>query len=106
MSEHKVDLSQIRGDWHFHTRYVTNAMDQTLKRLHKTWRALLARAPAEGEVPMSGPLMEEFLEACRQTRALTDDIRLMGETQPAQKAKRKPKAVARPARRKAGRARK
>ena len=47
MSEHKVDLSQIRGDWHFHTRYVTNAMDQTLKRLHKTWRALLARAPAD-----------------------------------------------------------
>lgn len=106
MSEHKVDLSQIRGDWHFHTRYVTNAMDQTLKRLHKSWRALLSQAPAEGEVPMSGPLMEEFLEACRQTRALTDDIRLMGETQTAQKARRKPKQGGKTARRKAGRARK
>lgn len=86
MSEHTVDLSQIRGDWHFHCRYVTNAMDQTLKRLLKDWRALKAQAPVAGEVPMDGPLMEEFLEACRQTRALTDDIRLMCEAQPAKRA--------------------
>jgi hypothetical protein len=83
MSEHKVDLGQIRGDWDFHCRYVTNAMEQTLKRLQKSWRVLKANAPAAGQVPMSGPLMEDFLEACRQTRALTDDIQLMTETQPA-----------------------
>jgi hypothetical protein len=112
MSEHKVDLSQIRGDWHFHCRYVTNAMDQTLKRLQKTWRALNARAPAAGEVPVDGVLMEEFLEACRQTRALTDDIRLMSEAKPEQKAQGKPKTAGRkqagrkPAARKKGRARK
>ncbi len=82
MSEQKVDLTQIRGDWVFHCRYVTQAMEQTLKRLHKTWRVLKANAPAAGQVPMSGPLMEDFLEACRQTRALTDDIQLMEETQP------------------------
>jgi hypothetical protein len=95
MSEHKVDLSQIRGDWHFHSRYVTNAMDQTLKRLQKTWRALKARAPAAGEVAMDGALMEEFLEACRQTRGLTDDIRLMSEARPAQKAAPKPRKAGR-----------
>lgn len=106
MSEQTVDLSQIRGDWHFHSRYVTHAMNQTLKRLHRTWRALRAEAPAEGEVPMSGPLMEEFLEACRQTRALTDDIRLMGDTQAAKGAKRQPKQRGKAGGRKARRARK
>lgn len=85
MSEPTVDLSSIRGDWDFHARYVTNAMDQTLKRLHKSWRALKARAPAAGQVPVTGELMEEFIEACRQTRALTDDILLMRDTQPTQK---------------------
>ena len=86
MSEQNVDLSQIRGDWHFDCRYVTNAMDQTVKRLLKNWRALKSKAPAPGEVAMDGALMEEFLEACRQTRALTDDINLMRETQPAKRA--------------------
>ena len=40
MSEDTVDLSQIRGDWDFHSRYVTNAMEQTLKRQNKLWREL------------------------------------------------------------------
>ena len=86
MSEHKVDLGAIRGDWDFHCRYVTNAMDQTLKRLHRVWRTLKSKAPAAGQVPMDGDLMREFLEACRQTRALTDDILLMQETQPAKRS--------------------
>ena len=36
---------------------------------------------------MQGALMEEFIEACRQTRALTDDVQLMAETRPTRKAK-------------------
>ena len=87
MSEHGVDLGAIRGDWDFHACYVTNAMEQTLKHLHKTWRALKKTSPAPGQVPFDGALMEEFLEACRQTRALTDDIALMQETRPARPAK-------------------
>ncbi|HEY0940228.1 MAG TPA: hypothetical protein VGE08_09045 [Steroidobacter sp.] len=83
MSEPVVDLGAIRGDWNFHARYVTKAMEQTLKRTQKLWRALQANAPAEGEVPMDHPLMEEFIEACRQTRALTDDVLLLQETKPA-----------------------
>jgi len=86
MSENSVDLSQIRGDWDFHCRYVTNAMDQTLKRLHKTWRALQAKSPAAGQVPMDGPLLDDFLAACQETRGLTDDIRLMRSTLPAKRA--------------------
>ena len=83
----QVDLGAIAGDWDFHARYVTNSLEQTLKRLNKTWRALKRQAPAEGQVPMQGELMEEFIEACRQTRALTDDIQLMAETRPTRKAK-------------------
>lgn len=83
MSEPTVDLGAIRGDWHFHARYVTNALDQTLKRTQKLWKQLKALAPATGEVPMDHELMEEFIEACRQTRALTDDVILLQETRPA-----------------------
>jgi hypothetical protein len=101
MSEPVVDVSAIRGDWNFHARYVTNALEQTLKRATKLWKALKAASPAEGEVPMDDPLMEEFIEACRQTRALTDDVILLQETKPAKvkksraKPKRKSKKAAR-----------
>jgi hypothetical protein len=83
MSNATVDLGAIAGDWDFHARYVTNSLEQTLKRLHKTWRALKRQSPVPGQVPMDGALMEEFLECCRQTRALTDDVVLMQETRPA-----------------------
>jgi hypothetical protein len=82
MSDHGVDLSAIRGDWDSHARYVTNAMEQTLKRAQKLWRALKAKSPIAGRVPMDSMLTEEFIEACRQTRALTDDILLLKDTKP------------------------
>ena len=34
----QVDLSQIRGDWHFHLNYLTNAINQSLVRAQKMWR--------------------------------------------------------------------
>jgi hypothetical protein len=91
MSEPVVDLGAIRGDWNYHARYVTNALEQTLKRTNKLWRALKAKSPAEGEVPMDDALMEEFIESCRHTRALTDDVLLLQETRPAKRAKARAK---------------
>jgi len=91
MSEQGVDLGAIRGDWDFHARYVTNALDHTLKRLQKTWRTLKAKSPVDGQVEMDTELMEEFIEACRQTRALTDDILLLKDTKPAKPAKTAPR---------------
>jgi hypothetical protein len=82
-----VDLGAIRGDWNFHARYVTNALEQTLKRANKLWRELKANSAAADEVPMDGALMEEFIEACRQTRALTDDVLLLRDTKPEAAAK-------------------
>ena len=69
MTDKTVDLGQIRGDWDFHARYVANAMEQTLKRVNKSWRNLKRAAPTAGQVPVSGAVMDEFIEACRQTRA-------------------------------------
>jgi hypothetical protein len=92
MSEHAVDLGAIRGDWEFHARYVTIAMESTLKRVHKSWRSLKARGSTAGSVPMTGDLMQEFLEAVRQTRALSDDILLLQDTMPTPRKKSARKA--------------
>lgn len=91
MSSEKVDLSQIRGDWDFHSRYVTNAMEQTLKRLNNDWRELKRKSRKKGQVPVDGELMDEFMEACAQTRALCDDYLILAETQggPKKKAAKK-----------------
>jgi hypothetical protein len=94
VSSDKVDLSQIRGDWDFHTRYVTNAMEQTLKRLLKDWRALKKKPGKKGQVPVDGPLMDEFMEACSQTRAICDDYLILSECKPATKKKTAPKKKA------------
>ena len=94
MSSDKVDLSQIRGDWDFHSRYVTNAMEQTLKRANKYWRELKKASRKKGQVPVDGELMEEFIEACMQTRALTDDYLILNECKPAAKKKAGKKTAA------------
>jgi hypothetical protein len=81
VSGDKVDLSQIRGDWDFHSRYVCNAMEQTLKRANKYWKALKKASKKKGQVPVEGQLMDEFIEACMQTRAITDDFVMLAECQ-------------------------
>ena len=89
MTDKTVDLGEIRGDWDFHSRYAANAMEQTLKRVNKLWRSLKRAAPAAGQVPVSGPLMDEFIEACSQTRALCDDFPLLNEARPLKRPRKK-----------------
>ncbi|MCP4832208.1 MAG: hypothetical protein GY886_08365, partial [Gammaproteobacteria bacterium] len=92
VSSNKVDLSQIRGDWDFHSRYVTNAMEQTLKRTNKYWKELKKASKKKGQVPLDGKLMEEFIEAVMQTRAITDDYLILNECKPSSNKKAKKKA--------------
>jgi hypothetical protein len=92
VSSDKVDLSQIRGDWGFHCKYTTNAMEQTLKRANKYWRELKKAGKKEGQVPVDGHLMDEFIEACMQTRALTDDFLILAECKPGAAKKTRKKA--------------
>jgi len=102
VSSEKVDLSQIRGDWDFHSRYVTNAMEMTLKRLNKDWRELKKKSRKKAQVPVDGELMEDFMEACAQTRAMCDDFLVLAETQAAPKKKAKKKSAKKKAKKKAG----
>jgi hypothetical protein len=92
VSSDKVDLSQIRGDWDFHSRYVTNAMEQTLKRVNKDWKELKKTSKKKGQVPVDGELMEEFIEAIMQARAMTDDYLILNECKPSAKKAGKKKA--------------
>ena len=92
MSSDKVDLSQIRGDWDFHSRYVTNAMEQTLKRVNKYWKQLKKAPGKKGQVPVDGELMAEFIEAVMQARAMTDDYLILAECKPTTKQQAKKKA--------------
>jgi hypothetical protein len=101
VSSDKVDLSQIRGDWDFHSRYVTNAMEQTLKRVNKYWKQLKKAPGKKGQVPVDGELMEEFIEAIMQARAITDDYLILNECKPGAKKVAKKKAAKKPAKKKA-----
>ena len=92
MSDKKVDLSQIRGDWDFHSRYVTHAMDQILKRVNKLWRELHKASRKKGQVPVDGELMDEFRDAIYQAKGLTDDYFTLADCKPAAKKKSKKKA--------------
>jgi hypothetical protein len=92
MADQKVDLSQIRGDWDFHSRYVTNAMEQTLKRANKLWRQLHKASRKKGQVPVDGQLMEDFIEAIYQAKGMTDDYYTLAECKPTAKKKSKKKA--------------
>jgi hypothetical protein len=100
VSSDKVDLSQIRGDWDFHSRYVTNAMDQTLKRVQKNWKELNKISTKKDQVPVGGQLMEEFIEAVMQARAITDDYVMLAECQPSRKKKANKKATKKTAKKK------
>jgi hypothetical protein len=83
MSEVATDLPQIRGDWSFHMSYVQNAIEQTMKRQLKLWDELKAGANSDGQISVDNDeLLDEFIEACRQTRALMDDLQLMREQKP------------------------
>ncbi len=106
MSSDKVDLSQIRGDWDFHTRYVTHAMDRTLKRANKYWKELKKASKKKAQVPVDGDLMDEFIEACMQVRGITDDFLILSDCKPTprkksrKKSKRKKKAKKKTAKKK------
>jgi hypothetical protein len=93
MSESQVDLSQIRGDWAFHMNYLTNAIEQTVKRQLKLmdeagvsageieqlvkkqagiWQAVIADSDSDGVIPTADSRVQEFIEVSRQTKPLCD----------------------------------
>jgi hypothetical protein len=97
MTERQVDLSQIRGDWHFHINYLANAIDATIRRSLTLWDAVQGEADAEhvgqlvkrqaeiwgqvtadrdsqGTIKTDGSLLDEFMEVCRSTKEPCDAL--------------------------------
>ena len=97
MSEAEVDFSQIRGDWHFHINYLSNAVHQSLKRavkmwgdvqseagdaaigelvskLDDTWGRLEQTAKAEDRIDVSSPILDEWLALCAEVKAPCDAL--------------------------------
>jgi hypothetical protein len=100
MSGSQVDLSQIRGDWSFHMKFLINAIDQTVKRqlglideaglsgsdieqLVKKqaglWQALTANADSAGIIPTGDSRLHDFIDVSRQTKKPCDAYEESGE---------------------------
>jgi len=103
MSDQEVDLSQIRGDWYFHFKYLINAVEQTQKHQMKVWRKLKAALDKDGILPADQvELIEQFTEGVRMTHSFMDDFDILESTRPAKK-KAKKKAAKKKAKKKATR---
>ena len=91
----QVDLSQIRGDWHFHLNYLANAIKQSLVRAQKMWGevkdevndatieefvdqlgASWSRLEATGNdkdrIDITSPVLDEFIDICARSKAPCD----------------------------------
>ncbi len=90
----EVDFSQIRGDWHFHIDYLSNAVEQTLVRVLKllpkvkdevgsnitelvekqseVWTNFRKDRDPKGSINVTNPLLDEFFELAKQTKAPCD----------------------------------
>ena len=102
MSEQGVDLSQIRGDWYFHMRYVANAITQTMKRQVSSWNDLKSQTPDDSleeavnreaemwaeitsqldehdAINIKSDLIPEFIELCKGTFPACDALVAAGD---------------------------
>ena len=91
----EVDLSQIRGDWHFHLNYLANAVKQSLVRAQKmwgdvqaeigsdeigqfveqlgeTWARLEGTANDKDRIDITSPIVDEFIDVCTRSKAPCD----------------------------------
>jgi hypothetical protein len=97
MSEQGADLSQIRGDWHFHMKFLANAITQTMKRQVSSWADLKSgvsddsidqavsreadmwseiksKIDDQGAVNVGTDLIPEFINVCRDTFPACDAL--------------------------------
>lgn len=97
MSEQGADLSQIRGDWHFHMKFLSNAITQTMKRQVSSWGDLrsevsddsidqavnreadmwseiTSKIDDKGAIEIGSDLVPEFIKVCRDTFPACDAL--------------------------------
>ncbi|MEQ1803516.1 MAG: hypothetical protein ABL989_16430 [Gammaproteobacteria bacterium] len=93
-----------------HLAYVDNATVTAEKRQQKLWKAVTAKRGKGGILPLTDPLLDEYIQAARMTASLMIDIEMVRDEYLAEKGGkgRKPAKSARgktAPRRKAGKKR-
>ncbi len=69
-----------------HLAYVDNATVTAEKRQQKLWKAVTARRGRGGILPLTDPLLDEYIQAARMTASLMIDIEMVRDEYLAEKA--------------------
>lgn len=69
-----------------HLAYVDNATVTAEKRQQKLWKAVTARRGKGGILPLTDPLLDQYIEAARMTASLMIDIEMVRDEYLAEKS--------------------
>jgi hypothetical protein len=75
-----------------HLAYVDNATVTAEKRQQKLWKAVTARRGKGGILPLTDPVLDEYIQAARMTASLMIDIEMVRDEYLAEKAGQRRKA--------------
>lgn len=75
-----------------HLAYVDNATVAAEKRQQKLWKAVTARRGKGGILPLTDPVLDEYIQAARMTASLMIDIEMVRDEYLAEKAGQRRKA--------------
>ncbi|MBL8200096.1 MAG: hypothetical protein JNK40_03910 [Chromatiales bacterium] len=76
-----------------HLAYVDNATVTAEKRQQKLWKAVTARRGKGGILPLTDPVLDEYIQAARMTASLMIDIEMVRDEYLAEKAGQRRKAT-------------
>ena len=68
-----------------HLAYVDNATVTAEKRQQKLWKAVTARRGKGGILPLTDPVLDEYIQAARMTASLMIDIEMVRDEYLAEK---------------------
>ena len=68
-----------------HLAYVDNATVTAEKRQQKLWKAVTARRGKGGVLPLTDPVLDEYIQAARMTASLMIDIEMVRDEYLAEK---------------------
>jgi hypothetical protein len=75
-----------------HLAYVDNATVTAEKRQQKLWKAVTARRSKGGILPLTDPVLDEYIQAVRMTASLMIDIEMVRDEYLAEKSGQRRKA--------------
>ncbi|MEO7385887.1 MAG: hypothetical protein ABIX37_02995 [Gammaproteobacteria bacterium] len=77
-----------------HLAYVDNATITAQKRQQKLWKAAIAKRGRGGVLPLTDPVLDEYIQAVRMTASLMIDIEMVRDEYLAEKGGKARKAKA------------